>query len=98
MLRRGANSHQGIGNSSLAEKANKNRDCVCICFVLKLKQFTQYLHQGNVNNLALRKVSSVWLIEKSSHDDGFQGWLRDFFLGTNITTTIIVSVGAITKN
>ena len=44
------------------------------------------------------EVSSVWLIEKSSRDDGFQGWHRDFFLGTNITTTIVVNVGAITKN
>ena len=44
------------------------------------------------------EVSSVWLIEKSSQDDGFQGWHRDFFLGTNITTTIVVNVGAITKN
>ena len=44
------------------------------------------------------EVSSVWLIEKSSRDDGFQGWHRDVFLGTNITTTIVVNVGAITKN
>lgn len=44
------------------------------------------------------EVSSVWLIEKSGQDDGFQGWHRDFFLGTNITTTIVVNVGAITKN
>jgi hypothetical protein len=44
------------------------------------------------------ELSSAWLIEKSSQDDGFQGWHREFFLGTNITTTIVVNVGAITKN
>jgi hypothetical protein len=44
------------------------------------------------------EVNSVWLIEKSKADDGFQGWHRDFHLGTDVTTTIVVNIGAITMN
>jgi hypothetical protein len=44
------------------------------------------------------EVRSVWLIEKSRENDGFQGWHRDFFLGTEVTMTIVVNVGAIMKN
>jgi hypothetical protein len=44
------------------------------------------------------EVRSVWLIEKSRENDGFQGWHRDFFLGTEVTITIVVNVGAIMKN
>jgi hypothetical protein len=44
------------------------------------------------------EVRSVWLIEKSRENDGFQGWHRDFFLGTEVTMTIVVDVGAIIKN
>ncbi len=44
------------------------------------------------------KVRSVWVIEKSRENDGFQGWHRDFYLGTEVTTTIVVIVGAATKN
>ncbi len=44
------------------------------------------------------KVRSVWVIEKLKDKDGFQGWHRDFYLGTEVTTTIVVNVGAVTKN
>ena len=44
------------------------------------------------------KVRSVWMIEKSKENDGFQGWHRDFYLGTEVTTTIVVNVGALKKN
>ena len=43
-------------------------------------------------------VRSVWIIEKSRENNGFQGWHRDFYLGTEVTTTIVVNVGAVTKN
>ena len=38
------------------------------------------------------------MIEKSKENDGFQGWHRDFYLGTEVTTTIVVNVGAVTKS
>jgi hypothetical protein len=44
------------------------------------------------------KVRSVWLIEKLRENNGFQGWHRDFYLGTEVTMTIVVNVGAVTKN
>ena len=44
------------------------------------------------------KVRSVWLIEKSRENDSFQGWQRVFYLGTEVTTTIMVNVGAVTHN
>jgi hypothetical protein len=44
------------------------------------------------------KVRSVWLIEKSWENNGFQGWHRDFYLGTEGSTTIVVNVGAVMKN
>jgi len=45
------------------------------------------------------EVRSVWMIEKSKENDGFQGWhTRDFYLGTEVTTTIVVNVGAVTKS
>jgi hypothetical protein len=44
------------------------------------------------------KVCSVWLIEKSRENDGFQGCHRDFYLGTEVTTSIVVNVGTVTKN
>ncbi len=43
------------------------------------------------------KVRSVWIIEKSRENDGFQRWHRDFYLGTEVTTTIVVNVGAVTN-
>ena len=44
------------------------------------------------------KVHSVWIIEKSRENDGFQRWHRDFYLRTEVTTTIVVNVGAVTNN
>ncbi len=44
------------------------------------------------------EVHSVWIIEKSRENDGFQSWHRDFYLGTKATTTISVNVGAVTKD
>jgi hypothetical protein len=43
------------------------------------------------------EVRSVWMMEKSRKNDGFQVWHRDFYLGTEVTTTIVVNVGALTK-
>ena len=43
------------------------------------------------------KVCSVWIIEKSREIDGFQRWHRDFYLRTDVTTTIVVNVGAVTN-
>ncbi len=43
------------------------------------------------------EVRSVWIIEKSRANDGFQSWHGDFYLGTEVTTTIAVNVGAVTK-
>ena len=43
------------------------------------------------------KVRSVWMMEKLRENDGFQVWHRDFYLGTEVTTTIVVNVGALTK-
>ncbi len=43
-------------------------------------------------------IRSVWLIEKSMENDGFQVWHRDFWLGHKVTLTIVVKVGAIMRN
>jgi hypothetical protein len=37
------------------------------------------------------------MIEKTKENDGFQDWRRDFYLGTEVTTTIVVKE-AVTKN
>jgi hypothetical protein len=39
-------------------------------------------------------VDSVWLLQKTRCEDGFQTWHRDFALGQKITTTIVVNVGS----
>ncbi len=41
----------------------------------------------------LIEVRSVWLIKKSKLNGRFQSWHRDFLLGTDVTTTIVVNVG-----
>jgi hypothetical protein len=53
------------------------------------------LFEDRYKHLAIR---SVWLIEKSKKNDGFQVWQRDFWLGHEVTLTIVVNVGAITRN
>ncbi len=44
------------------------------------------------------EVGSVWITEKSRKNNGFQHWYRDFYLGTEVTTTIVVNVGPVTNN
>jgi hypothetical protein len=53
------------------------------------------LFEDKYNYLA---IHSVWLVEKSKENDGFQVWHRDFWLGHEVTLTIVVNVGAIMRN
>ncbi len=46
--------------------------------------------EDKYDNLVVR---SVWLIKKLWDNYGFQGWHRESFLGTEVTTTIVVNVG-----
>jgi hypothetical protein len=41
------------------------------------------------------EVCSVWIIKKLRENDGFQRWNRDFYLRTEVTTTIVINVGAV---
>jgi hypothetical protein len=43
------------------------------------------------------KVCSVWIIKNSRENGGFQRWHRDFYLGTEVTTTIVLNIGAVTN-
>ncbi len=43
-------------------------------------------------------IHSVWIIEKSKENDGFQVWHREIWLGHEVTSTIAVNVGAIMRN
>jgi hypothetical protein len=36
----------------------------------------------------------VWLLRKSKEGDGFQGWHKDFYMGGQITKTIVINVGS----
>ncbi len=54
-----------------------------------------HLFENKYKHLAIR---SVWLIKKSKENDGFQVWHRDFWLGHEVTSTIVVNVGAIMRN
>ncbi len=36
----------------------------------------------------------VWLLRKSIEGDGFQGWHKDFYMGGQITKTIVINVGS----
>ncbi len=47
---------------------------------------------------SVKTIDSVWLIEKSKENDGFQVWHRDFWLGHKVMLTIVFNVGAITRN
>ncbi len=49
------------------------------------------------DNYTHLKVRSGWIIEKSRENDGFQCWHRVFYLGTEVTTTIVFNVGAVTN-
>ncbi len=39
-------------------------------------------------------VDLVWLLHKSKEGDGFQGWHKDFYMGGQITKTIVINVGS----
>jgi hypothetical protein len=54
-----------------------------------------HLFENKYKQLA---ICSVWLIKKSKENDGFQVWHRDFWLGHEVMSTIVVNVGAITRN
>ncbi len=43
------------------------------------------------------EVRGVWIIEKLRANDGFQCWHRDFYLETDVTTTIVNNLGAVTR-
>jgi hypothetical protein len=62
------------------------------CSVQRIAELVQ-LSEDKYKHLA---IHSVWLIEKSKENDGFQVWHRDFWLGHEVMSTIVVNVGAIT--
>jgi len=76
--------------------ATKNRHILRAMFqgVPWIAELVKYFEE-KYNHLEVR---SVWMIEKSKENYGFQGWHRDFYLGTEVTTTIVVNVGAVIKN
>jgi len=76
--------------------ATKNRHILRVMFqgVPWIAELVKYFEEKYKH----LEVRSVWMIEKSKENDGFQGWHRDFYLGTEVTTTIVVNVGAVTKN
>ena len=39
-------------------------------------------------------VDLVWLLRKSKEGDVFQGWHKDFYMGGQITKTIVINVGS----
>jgi hypothetical protein len=76
--------------------ATKNRHIPSVTFqgVPLIAELVKYFEDKYTH----LKVRIVWIIEKSRENDGFQGWHRDFYLSTEVTTTIVVNVGAVTKN
>jgi hypothetical protein len=76
--------------------ATKNRHILRVMFqgVPLITELVKYFEDKYTH----LEVRSVWMIEKSKENDGFQGWHRDFYLQTEVTMTILVTVGAITKN
>ncbi len=38
-------------------------------------------------------IDLAWLLCKSKEGDGFQGWHKDFYMGGQITKTIVINVG-----
>ncbi len=60
--------------------------------------FREILHMDNLvkyfeSRFGQFDVKSVWIIKKTRDNDGFQGWHRDFYLKTDIISTIVVNVG-----
>jgi hypothetical protein len=74
----------------------KNRHILRLMFqgVPLIAELVKYFEEEYTN----LEVRSVWIIEKSRENDGFQSWHGDFYLGTEVTTTIAVNVGAVTKD
>ncbi len=74
----------------------KNRHILRLMFqgVPLIAELVKYFEEKYTN----LEVRSGWIIEKSRENDGFQSWHRDFYLGTEVTTTIAVDVGAVTKD
>jgi hypothetical protein len=74
----------------------KNRHILWANFgsVQRIAELVQ-LFEDKYKHLAIR---SVWLIEKSKENNRFQVWHRDFWLGHEVTSTIVVNVGATTRN
>jgi hypothetical protein len=54
-----------------------------------------HLFENKCKHLA---ICSVWLIKKSEENDEFQVWHRDFWLGHEVMSTIVVNVGTTTRN
>jgi hypothetical protein len=75
--------------------AAKNRHILCVMFdgVPLLAELVQYFEYKYTK----LEVGSVWMMEKLRENNGFQGWHRDFYLETEVTTTIVVNVGAVRK-
>jgi hypothetical protein len=76
--------------------ATKNRHIPSVMFqgVPLIAELVKYCE----DKYTYLKVRSVWIIEKLRENDGFQGWHRDFYFSTEVTTTIVVNVGAVMKN
>ncbi len=76
--------------------ATKNRHIPNVMFlgIPLIAELVKYLEDKYTH----LEVRSVWIIKKSRENDGFQCWHRDFYLGTEVTTTIVVNVGAVTNN
>jgi len=60
--------------------------------------FREIIHMQNLikyfeSRFRHLQVKSVWIIKKTRDNDGFQGWHRDFYLKTDVITTIVVNVG-----
>jgi hypothetical protein len=60
--------------------------------------FRKILHMDNLvkyfeSRFRQFYVKSVWIIKKTRDNDGFQGWHRDFYLNTDVISTIVVNVG-----
>ncbi len=63
---------------------------VDVPLIAELVQYFEYKYKK-------LEIRSVWMMEKLRENNGFQVWHRDFYLGTEVTTTIVVNVGALTK-
>jgi hypothetical protein len=76
--------------------ATKNRHIPRVMFISEplIAELVKYFEDKYTH----QEVRSVWIIEKLRENNGFQCWHRDFYLGTDLTTTIVVNVGTVTQN